>query len=526
MIIDRHPARRAPGPLRWACLALLGVAHLAAAASAPETRLAVARLHATAPSGAMLWLGHGNRAQRALDLLRDAPAHGLDAAAYGVDELAQRLARQETGAAFDTDLSAAMLQYLSDLHDGRTVPDYPALPPAPAHADPVALLLEALASDQLDAAVQAAEPAIPLYHRVKTSLAHYRALAGQAAQWTALPPPAAGASVAPGAPYAGTPLLRERLRLLGDLDAANGGPESAADSLYTPALATAVRHFQARHGLAPDGKLGVATRAALAVPPERRVRQLELTLERLRWLAPLPRGRQVVVNLPTYRLIAFDNAHPGAEQPLEMRVIVGTAARTPTPLFIGQLRYLEFNPYWNVPPSIQAGEILPAFARNPGYLAQHDMELVSDKGQALPGSHAAQLAALRAGALRIRQRPGPRNVLGAVKFAMPNPMNIYLHSTSAQGLFGQSRRDLSHGCIRVEQPAELAQFVLADPLHWNAASVAAAMQPGPTRTVPLAQPVPVVLFYATALTDRAGQVHFADDIYGRDEKLLRALRGR
>jgi L,D-transpeptidase YcbB len=206
-----------------------------------------------------------------------------------------------------------------------------------------------------------------------------------------------------------------------------------------------------------------------------------------------------------------------------MRVIVGTAVRTPTPLFIGQMLYLEFNPYWNVPPSILSNEILPKLARHPRYLQQNDMEVVAADGQVLRLSPDATLGILRRGEARVRQRPGERNVLGEVKFAMPNPMNIYLHSTSSKGLFNRTRRDLSHGCIRVERPAELAQFVLADSRRWDAAAVAAAMAPGDMRIVRLPKPVPVVLFYATALVDRNGSALFAPDIYRQDDALARQL---
>jgi murein L,D-transpeptidase YcbB/YkuD len=254
------------------------------------------------------------------------------------------------------------------------------------------------------------------------------------------------------------------------------------------------------------------------------VAQLALTLERLRWVPPPSSGRVVAVNVPTYRLWAFDARDKFSIPALEMRVIVGTAARTPTPLFIGQMRYLEFNPYWNVPRSIELGEIIPKLARNPGYLQQNDMELVGRDGRVLSTTPAEALARLRAGTARARQRPGPSNALGELKFAMPNPMNIYLHSTSAKELFARTRRDLSHGCIRVERPGELAQFVLADPEKWSAERVAEAMRPGPQRTVTLGVPVPVVLFYATALTDREGRALFAEDIYGLDRPLIRALR--
>jgi murein L,D-transpeptidase YcbB/YkuD len=199
-----------------------------------------------------------------------------------------------------------------------------------------------------------------------------------------------------------------------------------------------------------------------------------------------------------------------------MRVVVG-ALKTETPLFVGQMRYLEFNPYWNVPRSILEREILPKLARNPGYLAQNEMETVPLN---------ASVADLRAGRARVRQRPGPKNALGAIKFALPNPMDIYLHSTPSRGLFERSRRDLSHGCIRVEHPAALAQFVLGRQRQWNADAIQEALQPGPTRHVDLAQPIPVVIFYATASVDSEGGAHFAADIYGRDAKLEQELAAR
>jgi murein L,D-transpeptidase YcbB/YkuD len=277
----------------------------------------------------------------------------------------------------------------------------------------------------------------------------------------------------------------------------------------------AIQHFQARHGLSDDGVLGRGTIDALNVPPAQRVRQLELTLERLRWLPDLGKGPMIVVNLPAYRLWALNDA--STEAPLEMRVVVGSAIKTETPLFVGQMRYLEFNPYWNVPRSILAKEILPKLERNPAYLAQNDMETVPANASA---------ADLRAGRARVRQRPGPKNALGAIKFALPNPMDIYLHSTPAQELFGRSRRDLSHGCIRVEHPAALAQYVLGGQRRWDADTIQTALQPGPMRHVDLTRAIPVVIFYATATVDREGSARFATDIYGRDAKLEQDLAAR
>lgn len=500
--------------------------HAQSASGGPAAAHALAtRLHAAGVPPR--WLDDGQaQARLAVRLLSEAAAHGLDPDHYGAATLMNRLdARRDKAATaaadvtLETDLSSAMLRFLSDLHGGRTASPYGPAPTTLVGDDLVEYLRSAVNEARLAPAVEAAAPAIAPYRRAKEMLARYRVLAARAPEWPSLPAVGSSALVA-GSPYPGAALLRERLRLLGDLGA-DADAENAP--VYSAGLAAAVRQFQSRHGLADDGVLGPATLAALSVPLSRRVEQLILTLERLRWLPGAQARSIVVVNVPTYRLWAIASGAPDGPV-LDMRVIVGKAAGTPTPLFIGQLRYLEFNPYWNVPRSITVGEIIPKLVRDPAYLQKNDMELVSGGGQVLARGGGDTLARLRSGTARVRQRPGARNVLGAVKFAMPNPMNIYLHSTSSSALFKRPRRDLSHGCIRVEQPAELAQFVLADPVAWPAARVAAAMQPGPTRTVTLAQPVPVVLFYATALTDRHGRALFADDIYRRDAALLAALR--
>jgi L,D-transpeptidase YcbB len=474
-----------------------------------------------APPSQLPWLADGARQARiAVRLLGAAAAHGLDPERYGAADLARRLDGPHPpadAAALERDLSGAVAHYLADLHQGRAPSAYRGAGDASGF-DPAALLARAFMEQRLEQAVDAAAPAIPLYPRVMASLAHYRELARLHPQWPALPAPAGSAA---GDSYPGADLLRERLLVLGDLGADSADGESAP-GVYSAGLAHAVRRFQARHGLAEDGVLGPRTLAALSVPLPQRVAQLALTLERLRWLPPLPQGRMVAVNLPAYRLWAFDSSLPDPGPPLEMRIIVGTAARTPTPLFIGQMRYLELNPYWNVPHSIAVGEILPKLAHNPAYLVQNDMEVVAADGRVLAAGGAAQ-AAVRAGSARIRQRPGPRNVLGALKFAMPNPMNIYLHSTSSRDLFERSRRDLSHGCIRVEAPVALARFLLADPQRWDEDGIETAIKSGRTRTLPLPAPVPVVLFYATAVSDRGGRVLFADDIYRQDAPLIEML---
>lgn len=525
MPIEQLP-ERFRSSIRLICTVLLLLVHPAGHADPPghaavDARLLIPRLYASGQQPS--WLA-GGQARLALRILRDAPAHGLDPALYGVEDLARRLdslSDAASAAAFERELSTAMLQYLADLHFGRLASAYRSASALSTGFDPVAQLADAAKRGGLQEAVAAAAPAIPLYRRVQATLAGYRALASLYPSWPSLPSvPHAG--LRPGDRYEGAAMLRERLSLLGDLDRDAMVP-TVSDVVYAPELAAAVRRFQARHGLAEDGVLGAQTRAALSVPLRHRVAQLALTLERLRWLPPLRPGRIVAVNLPSYRLWAFDTRSGASVAQLEMRVIVGTAARTPTPLFIGEMRSVEVNPYWNVPRSIVMGEIIPKLGRDPAYLRKNNMELVSPAGAVLPDGAVDPLALLRGGQVRARQRPGAGNVLGTLKFAMPNPMNIYLHSTSAQELFDRTRRDLSHGCIRVEHPIELAQFVLGDAGTWDAEKLDAEIRSGRTRGISLPAPVPVILFYATAVSDRHGRAIFADDIYGRDAGLLRAL---
>jgi murein L,D-transpeptidase YcbB/YkuD len=451
-----------------------------------------------------------SQAAAALYVLRGAQAEGLNPRDYGIELLArQATSAQANRAAFDVALTSAMLRYLADLRVGRVRSEFHVRLPDPRlqDYDPVERLRAGLAKGRLQAAVSAAAPTVPLYARTRAMLAHYRELA--ALPYPPLPQPSGG-KLAAGMRYQGARALYERLVLLGDL--AQDAP-APPKNRYGDELAEGIARFQARHGLDDDGVLGRATLAALNVPPATRVRQLELTLERLRWLPDFAPGPLIVVNLPAYRLWALRIGQDAP--PLEMRVVVGTAVKTETPLFVGQMRYLEFNPYWNVPRSILLKEILPKLADDPDYLSQNNMEIVP------AGSSVADLFAGRA---RVRQRPGPKNSLGAVKFAMPNPDDIYLHSTPMRELFRRTRRDLSHGCIRVEQPAELAQFVLGDQPQWNADSIARALQPGPTRRADLSGPIPVVIFYATAVVGADGTARFSPDVYGRDPLLDQALR--
>jgi len=358
-------------------------------------------------------------------------------------------------------------------------------------------------------AQSADNPAAPPFVAGLTeALQHYRRLAADAeaaATWqTPLPP--VGRKIEPGAAYAGLPLLARRLALLGDLP-----PASVLPQTYSGVLIEAVITFQRRHGIEPDGVIGRQTLAELEISPAQRVRQIEVNIERARQL-PLPNpDTLLLVNVPEFVLRGY---RAGTEA-LRMKIVVGRALRTRTPLFSAQMSAIEFSPYWNVPPSIARAEMLPKLEREPELFAQQGFEFYD--GQAVIDALTAEnIAAAQAGRLRLRQRPGPQNALGGIKFVFPNQDNIYLHDTPARRLFARARRDFSHGCIRLEAPLELARFVLREDPDWSAERIGRMMASGNNAWLRLPAPVPVVIAYLTALPAEDGSVHFFPDIYHLD----------
>jgi murein L,D-transpeptidase YcbB/YkuD len=472
----------------------------------------------------------GAQARQAVALLADAAADGLDPADYGVTALERALAAVDAGAdaesraRVDTALTAAMQRFLADLHGGRIDPRrvHAKFGAPPRAFDAAGALRAALAAQRLPEAVRAAAPPLQLYANLRQALAEYRALAAHPAWRSALPalPGGAGGKVEPGMDWAGLPQLAERLHALGDFA---GDP--AAVARYDGALVDAVRAFQRRHGLADDGIVGRATRAALEVGPAQRAQQIALTMERLRW-TPLVQGpRMIVVNVPEFVLRAYEVRGERFDVQLEMKVIVGRALETRTPLISEELRFIEFSPYWNVPPSIASKELVPRLRRDPAYWTREGFEFVMHGGQVATELSADRLDAALRGEARIRQRPGPANALGDIKFVFPNNDAIYLHHTPSVGLFARERRDFSHGCIRVEDPVALAKFVLRDQPEWTEERIRTAMAEGTSRTLRVAQPVPVLVAYATALVV-GGRPHFFPDLYGHDRVLAQALRTR
>ena len=326
--------------------------------------------------------------------------------------------------------------------------------------------------------------------------------------------------VDPGGTYDGVPRLTRLLRLLGDLP---DGAASENSNIYAGPLVDAVKHFQARHGLGPDGRLGTQTLKQMNTPLSFRVEQLRLTLERWRWVPYQFSRPPIVVNIPEFGLRTYNQ---DGSIDLMMNVIVGKAYRHETPVFERDMKYVVFRPYWNVPPSILRSEIVPAIRKDRDYIAKKNYEVVTPQGSIVTSGTISDdiLQQLSAGKLMVRQKPGPTNALGLVKLMFPNEYNVYLHSTPSQQLFSQSRRDFSHGCIRVEKPAELAAWVLRDKPEWSLERVRAAMQTGKDNVqVNLTNPVPVLIIYGTAVVDQQNEVHFFDDIYGYDADLEKVL---
>jgi murein L,D-transpeptidase YcbB/YkuD len=361
------------------------------------------------------------------------------------------------------------------------------------------------------------EPLYPGYLRTLQTLQTYMELARRG---DGEPLPTVAKTVAPGDSYAGTRQLMRRLRLFGDLPANATMPEG--DTVYQGALVDAVKSFQLRHGITADGRIGAQTLAQMNVPLGRRVQQIQLTLERWRWLPMAYEQSPIVVNIPEFRLRAYDDQRKIA---LAMNVVVGKAYNHSTPVFTNKMQYLVFRPYWNVPSSIARSELLPAVQRDSNYLAKKGFEVV-DARQNVVGSGTVtpeMIQQLRAGKLFIRQKPGPTNSLGLIKFIFPNDYSVYMHDTPATEFFSRSRRDFSHGCVRLEKPADLAALVLRGTPGWTMERIRAAMNGDKTQQVNLAKPIPVLILYGTVIVNEDGIVHFYDDIYGHDAALEKAL---
>jgi murein L,D-transpeptidase YcbB/YkuD len=490
-------------------------------------------------SYAPLWFSNGRLtpAGRALiGQLQEAERRGLLVADYDgsqLDELAPGLdfkpeLATEILARLDVALSVNAARIASDLHHGRIDPGQVGyvLDIERSDLDFAATVAALAAAADVDTALDDLEPRFRHYKLLKTALARHRSLARRP-QLNQLPPlPRRG--VRAGETYAGAPALRRLLAILGDLPQSSMGADPESRNL-DPGLVAALVRFQARHGLDVDGILGARTFRALTTPVEERVRQIELSLERIRWLPAKLESPPIIVNIPQFKLFAFRTTRDFAEDILQMDVIVGSTFNgRHTPVFAADMRHVVLNPYWDVPRSILVKEMLPAIRADSGWLSRNGYELVSEAGDDAsphpPGAGSVQL--LAEGKLRVRQRPGPENELGQMKFIFPNRHNVYMHDTPARELFARSSRAFSHGCIRVSDPIALLAHVLREDRERSGDRLAKALSGSTPVVVQLPRPVRVYIVYGTALATEAGQTLFFDDIYDQDARLAALLEAR
>ena len=309
--------------------------------------------------------------------------------------------------------------------------------------------------------------------------------------------------------------LRQRLFLSGDLP-----PGASKDNpLFYSELREALQRFQKRHGIKPDGVVGVKTRAALNVPVKKRIEQIALNLERRRWLPDDLGQRHVLVNQPEYLLRVVENG----KSIHQTRVVIGKPSQQ-TPEFSDEIELVVLNPYWNVPRSIATKEILPILRRNPGYLSRKGMQLVNSRGKSVsPYRINWGNMSRRSFRYNIRQRPGSRNALGRIKFLFPNKHSVYLHDTPSKSLFRRSRRAFSHGCVRVQDPLKLAEVLMKPQFGWTKKTITRKISSRRNQAVRLKQSIPVHLTYHTVWMGEDGNVHFSEDMYGRDQSLATAL---
>jgi len=446
-----------------------------------------------------------------------------DAAQWPVRLIAlnARSRNPDTIARFDAALTVSTMRYLSNLRVGRLNPKPSAfgINLDQKHYDlPQFVAQVVLRGSNVSEILSKVEPQYLGYQRTETALHTYQALASQDHSQPLTDPQR---TVKVADPYTDAAQLGQRLRLLGDLSQNTATDPNA--TIYDRQLFAGIKHFQSRHGLNSDGNLDKETLRQLNIPLSARVIQLEDSLERWRWLPPEYPRLPVAVNIPGFRLRVFSDDHTIA---LRMNVVVGQAFQHQTPVFAQEMKYIIFRPYWNLPLDIIRTEIVPNLRKDPVYLSRRGFETTDQNGRVISGRSvsAATLAQIQSGKFLVRQKPGPSNALGLVKFMFPNEFEVYLHSTPTPQLFKRSRRDFSHGCIRVEKPAELAAWLLQDQPKWTLERVKTAMQSGPNnQQVNLTRQVPVVIVYLTAIVEENGEVYFYNDIYGDDASLNDAL---
>lgn len=494
------------------------------------------RVHLTnfyRPSGYKpAWIRDGQPTAQALELIKifqDADRKGLLAEDYDASRWADRLTLLKSPhegadeARFDAALTVCIMRYISDVHIGRINPQNLGFEFDVSNKKlylPQFVRERLVGGSDLRSELAAVEPPFPIYQRLLAALLHYMELEKSGDGEKVLDV----GGVSPGGQYAGVAGLTSRLRLLGDLP--DNVTISSGSTVYEGPLVDAVRHFQERFGMRPTGELDYKTVVEMNVPLSDRIEQMRLGLERLRWLPYTFKQPPIVINVPEFRLYAFNEK---SEVGLTMRVNVGEDYNHQTPMFEGNIQYLVFRPYWTPTPNILKKEIIPDIEKNPS-LTDLNLELVGGgkvikSGDVTP----AMLQQVRSGKLTVRQPPGPENGMGLVKFMFPNQHDVYIHDTPAsldmfseatEGEEGELARVASHGCIHLQYPDKFAAYLLRNTPGWDLDRVGKAMHDGKDNLqVNLAPPVPVLIFYLTAVVEENGDIHFFHDIYDHDRTL-------
>lgn len=426
----------------------------------------------------------------------------------------------EKQADMDILLMDAFLLFSSHLLSGRVAPN--AVDSTWLFYDTASDIGEILNSDayssQIDTFFDGLRPANAAYYRLRDALQHYIGIQKKGG-WPSIP---AGPGLKTGDTNERVEKIRKRLIVTADIDPSS---HHAKSTEFDESLMKGVQRFQHRHGIEPDGVVGLSTLAAMNVPVEDRIRQIELNLERWRWIPHDLGSRYILVNIADYSLVVVEDQMTV----LDMRVVVGRTYRR-TPVFSEKMKYLVLNPYWNVPFKIAVEDKLPIIRKNPLYLTQQHIKVFENWGENAPEINPVVIDWYRVSPgnfpYRLRQDPGPSNALGRIKFMFPNKFSIYLHDTPQRSLFKRATRDFSSGCIRIEKPVELAKYLLQNDPQWHSQRIAETIQSGVTTVVYIKDPIPVHLLYWTAWVTETGTIHFGNDIYDRDPPLSRALKAK
>jgi L,D-transpeptidase YcbB len=478
----------------------------------------------------LAWVANGQVRPQGLaviEVLKNANTRGLEPEDYDGPRWAGRVAKlgqnpsEQELVAFDTGLTVSAMRYIRAVHVGRVNPkEFNFQLDMGDQQFSLAEFVQSRVVNASDPAaeIQKTEPPFPGYKKLLALLPVYE---NYAAHDDGQKLPAVTKTVVPGQPYAGLPRLGRFLQLIGDIP--QTAQLDANPTVYDGVLVDGVKHYQSRHGESPTGKLDARTINEMNTPGEARIRQIRLTLERWRWIPHSFLQPPVVVNLPEYRLRAMN---PDGTVAFYKNVIIGKAYGHKSPVFEKEIQYVVFRPYWDVTPSIQRNEIVPHIQKDPGYIAKHNFQVVTLKGEVVTENAVSPevLEGIRTSRLMVRQKPGPTNSLGLVKIIFPNSDNVYLHGTDVPELFSQDIRDFSHGCIRVEQPADLVAWVLRNNPGWDLDRVKATMNGDKDNLqINLTTHIPVLIVYGTAAVNEENQIRFFDDIYGYDAALEKAL---